>query len=485
MTGITLLGLGPGDPKYLTCEAREWLETVSELCVIDKRHPVIKEMADSKTIVCLSELSDRGVDEVTSCKRIVDRVMELGSRPDGVTVAITGHPVLDYPCSRQIIFNADNKKMPCHVIAGLRLGDMIATILGLPRQTHFTIMHAGALIKRHVPAFPPSTPVIIESLESLDKAADIYVVLASVYPNDHPIILINNASGGQPELVREKLVDLEKGPDLSEFTSLYIPPLDENSAFENFQEIVARLRAPDGCPWDREQTHLSLRQHLLEESYETLEAIDSSNMGDLCEELGDLLLQIVLNAQIAGENKHFNMAQVIDGISTKIISRHPHVFGDFKVEGVGGVLKNWEKLKEAERQQNGNIKKGLLDGAPASLPALAYSHEIQDRAARVGFDWPGIEGVIAKVHEEFEEVLAAKTDAEREAEIGDLAFAVVNLARWLKVDPESALRGTNKRFKKRFSYIEDTARERGVSLGDLGFEEMDRLWEEAKRKFKK
>jgi len=269
---------------------------------------------------------------------------------------------------------------------------------------------------------------------------------------------------------------------LSAYTSLYVPPLDSKAAFETFQEVVARLRAPDGCPWDREQTHASLRQHLLEESYETLEAIDSGSMEDLCEELGDLLLQIVLNAQIASEAGHFTMADVVKGINTKIINRHPHVFGEFKVDGVGGVLKNWEKLKEAERQQNGNPAKGLLDGAPASLPALAYSHEIQDRAARVGFDWPGIEGVIAKVHEELDEVLSAESDEEREKEIGDLAFAVVNLARWLKVDPESALRGTNQKFKKRFAHIEGTAREKGISLGDLGFKEMDRLWEEAKEK---
>lgn len=484
MSGITLLGLGPGNPKYLTNEALQWLAGVAEVYVGDSHHPALAVFPANVKISNLEGLVLGKTGNQGRIQLLVDRILELGQRSEGVTFADTGHPCRDSAISRAVFQQASRDGVPIKVIAGLSWSELALQMTGQVDSTGLTILNAQDLIVRHMPGFPPSHTAVISCVDTAETAAELKQVLLQVYPPEHPLTLIQTA-GQEPIIEQLRLNQLEKSSNLSAFTSLKVEPMNENSAFERFQDIVARLRAPDGCPWDREQTHESLRQHLLEESYETLEAIDSGNMADLREELGDLLLQIVLNAQIAGENGRFNMAQVIDGISSKIISRHPHVFGEFKVEGVGGVLKNWEKLKEAERQQNGSLKKGLLDGAPASLPALAYSHEIQDRAARVGFDWPGIEGVIAKVHEELEEVLAAKTDAEREGEIGDLAFAVVNLARWLKVDPESALRGTNQRFKKRFSHIEDTARERGVSLGDLGFEEMDRLWEDAKRNSKK
>jgi len=245
--------------------------------------------------------------------------------------------------------------------------------------------------------------------------------------------------------------------------------------------VVARLRAPDGCPWDREQTHLSLRPHLLEEAHEALEAIDQEDPASLREELGDLLLQIVLNAQIASENGEFNMADVLEGINRKIIHRHPHVFKDTQLDGVEGVLKNWEILKEAERKENGvDEEKGLLDGAPRSLPALSLAQEYQDRAARVGFDWPSIDPVLQKVHEELGEVDQASNEEELTHELGDLLFAVVNLVRWHKIDAESALRGMNRRFAKRFKYIEQQARKNGQKLSEMSLEEMDRFWEEAK-----
>jgi tetrapyrrole methylase family protein/MazG family protein len=482
MTGITLLGLGPGHPKYLTCQARTFLESCSELYVLDQNHPVLLELSIDGRKISPDGPHEEVSDEIARFQQVTDRLINLATRPEGVSLAVTGHPGLDVPGIRDVLDQAEARGIPVHLIPGLSIVDQVIQLVGLPAGSQFTIVDAGVLSKRHVPTFPPTTAVVVTRLDSPEKAARLLSVLGSTYPDEHPLILVHAEKDEGNDLVQIKLDELSAVENLSEFTSLYVTPMDSKAAFETFQEVVAHLRAPDGCPWDREQTHASLRQHLLEESYETLEAIDSGSMADLREELGDLLLQIVLNAQIASEAGHFTMTDVVNGINTKIINRHPHVFGEFKVDGVGGVLKNWEKLKEAERQQNGNPTKGLLDGAPSSLPALAYAHEIQDRAARVGFDWPGIEGVIDKVHEELDEVLTAKSDEEREKEIGDLAFAVVNLARWLKVDPESALRGTNQKFKKRFAHIEKTAREKSVSLGDLGFEEMDRLWEEAKDK---
>jgi tetrapyrrole methylase family protein/MazG family protein len=219
---------------------------------------------------------------------------------------------------------------------------------------------------------------------------------------------------------------------------------------------------------------------LLEESYEAITAIDSGDFADMREEFGDLLLQVVLQSQIANEEGEFNINQVIHGIHSKIVRRHPHVFGDLEVSGVSGVLANWEKLKEQERKDK-KQEKGLLDGVPIAIPALEQAQEYQDRAARVGFDWPEIEGVLDKVKEEIDEIKNAETDFELASEIGDLFFALVNLARWKKVDAESALRGTNMKFKKRFSYVEHGAKKQERRLSDLSLEEMDALWNEAKR----
>jgi tetrapyrrole methylase family protein/MazG family protein len=224
-----------------------------------------------------------------------------------------------------------------------------------------------------------------------------------------------------------------------------------------------------------------LRTNLLEESYEVLTALDADDPAALCEELGDLMLQIVLHAQIASELGEFKMTDVLAGIHHKIVRRHPHVFGELKLDSSDRVVRNWEALKAAERRANGeNEIKGLLEGVSKALPALAQAQAYQARAARVGFDWHEIAPVVEKVREELDELLHAGDGNEREDELGDLLFAVVNLARWYKVDAESALRRTNERFYRRFKYIEEKARQSGRDLHQMSLEEMDVLWEEAK-----
>jgi tetrapyrrole methylase family protein/MazG family protein len=244
--------------------------------------------------------------------------------------------------------------------------------------------------------------------------------------------------------------------------------------------MIAHLRAPEGCPWDREQTHQTLRSHLLEETYEALAALDADDPLAMCEEFGDLLLQIVLHAQIAGESREFRMADIIWGIYDKIKRRHPHVFGDLKLADADSVIQNWERLKASERASSGQAEKSLLEGVPATLPALAQAQEIQRRAARVGFDWPAIEGVYEKVAEEISEVRSA-SEISRAAEIGDLLFAVVNLARWLDVDAESALRQGNSRFRQRFASIERSIRIEGRQMNELSLDEMEAYWQNAKK----
>ncbi len=255
--------------------------------------------------------------------------------------------------------------------------------------------------------------------------------------------------------------------------------LPENlSQFDTLVDIIAKLRAPDGCPWDRKQTHASLRENLLEECYEVLDALDEGDSGKLCQELGDLLMQIVLHAQIASEAGEFELGDVVNSINTKLIHRHPHIFGSLEVKDAEEVALNWEALKQKERGADTSI----LASVPKQMPALGYSQAIQRRVAQVGFDWENIDGVIDKLAEEIGEFKQADTEKQRGREFGDLLFTLVNIARRLGVDSEAALREANKRFYRRFSYMEEACRQRGVNFAGLSFDEQNARWEEAKKK---
>jgi tetrapyrrole methylase family protein/MazG family protein len=359
--------------------------------------------------------------------------------------------------------------------------DRLISLLNLGELSSIFIADSSGLEKLHLPPFPPDENAIITGIDSNEMALAVEEILSAVYPSDHQIKVVVDDGQELPEVRKIPLKELPEQVEGYPLIAIFIPPLPQGTSFEGFQEIVARLRAPDGCPWDREQTHHTLRKHLIEESYEALDAIDSGDPDKMREEFGDLLLQIVLNAQIAQESREFSMGDVIHGIHDKIVRRHPHVFGDVVISGVGNVLENWEKIKADERESKGDTGKGLLDGLPVSLPALVQSQEIQNRAARVGFDWPEIEGVLDKIAEEIDEVRKATDKVELEAELGDLFFALVNLARWKGVDAEAALRDTNRKFKKRFAYVERGARDLGRRLPELSLEEMESFWQAAKK----
>lgn len=247
--------------------------------------------------------------------------------------------------------------------------------------------------------------------------------------------------------------------------------------FAELVEIIARLRGPDGCPWDRKQTHSSLKEFLLAETYEVLEALDLEDAKMLRQELGDLLLQIVLHTRIAEDNNEFKLEDVLKNINAKLIRRHPHVFADTKVNSAEEVVHNWEEIKKGERHPEASI----LGSVPRHMPALAYSKEIQRRAAETGFDWENIDGVIEKLAEEVQEFKESESLEEKNDEFGDLFFTLVNIARRMGIDPEASLRQANHKFFTRFSCMEKLCRERGLNLGKLTFDEQNALWDEAKK----
>jgi tetrapyrrole methylase family protein/MazG family protein len=349
----------------------------------------------------------------------------------------------------------------------------VGAALGLESVSRLVIVDGAELAKGHVPPFAADSPVLVVGVESADVAVKVQTVLRTVYPPSHGLKCVDVAGN---------VVDILLSELAERFSPVfYVAPLPVGASFESFYEIVAHLRAPvGGCPWDLEQTHLTLRKHLLEESYETLSAMDEEDPAKMREEFGDLLLQVVLNAQVGSDNSTFTMTEVLQGIYGKIIRRHPHVFGDVALDGVGQVLANWEKLKAAERKAEGVTEKGILDGLPAALPALNQAQEFQERAARVGFDWPQVEDVLDKVREEIEEVKTASNPQHVAEELGDLFFVLVNLARWKNVSAEDALRAANLKFKRRFKHIEMRVHVLGKTMQEMTLAEMDGFWDEAK-----
>jgi tetrapyrrole methylase family protein/MazG family protein len=319
-------------------------------------------------------------------------------------------------------------------------------------------------------------------------------VLRRLYPADHPV----GRFGSAEELtIGELTAGMLAVP-------LYLGPLAPELAVASpwaMPWISHRLRLPDGCPWDREQTHESLRNHLLEEAYEVYDALGGGATPALAEELGDLLLQVILHAQLAAEAGVFDLTDVNAAIASKIVRRHPHVFGDAEARTAGDVNRQWERIKAAERADAASTAataapggpdgaaaeanlpkpaKGALDGVSRILPALAASQEMQERAANIGYEWPNIEGVLDKVVEELAELREAGTAAERAEEYGDLLFVLVNVARWQGIEAEAALRAANDKFRRRFASVERQAADEGVALRDLSFERLDQLWDQAK-----
>ncbi len=477
---ITLLGLGPGDPQLLTREAWDVIQSAQEIHLRTRQHPAIADFPAGLAVHSFDALYEQSDSFETVYTRIVEQVLELGMRPQGVIYAVPGHPFIAEATGPEIVRRATELGGSVRVLSGISFLEAVYAALGLDPFPRASLMDAFDLSGRHVPPFPPDVPVLVAQIHSRQMASEVKLTLMSVYSDTHPVKLVH-AAGTARELVEAlPLYEMDRSPHIGLLTSLYVPPLGEYSSIESFMDIVARLRAPDGCPWDREQTHLSLREHLLEETYEVLEALDAEEMPALGEELGDLLFQVVFHAQIASENGDFDFAGVVRGIAEKLVRRHPHVFGEVSVSGVDDMLKNWERIKAAERAGKGQVEQAsILNGVLGSLPALAQASALQRKAAGVGFDWPDVDGVLAKLVEEVGEFTQA-VESERESELGDVLFVLAHLANWYGINPEDALRGANLRFRARFGYVEAAAARTGKKVSDFSLDELNGFWDQAK-----
>jgi tetrapyrrole methylase family protein/MazG family protein len=343
------------------------------------------------------------------------------------------------------------------------------------------LIYGSEIAGRHSLLHLPDENAIYEFKDDSINFSSLVKLIFLIYSPNYQITLIDDQLEGSSDLKTVFVKDIEKSVKDFHYGYVLFRADPSSRSLLPFVELIAHLRSPEGCPWDRKQTHETLRTNILEETYEVLEAIDNGNFASLEEELGDLLLQIILHSQLANESEKFNIYDVIRGIHNKIVSRHPHVFSDWDAKDASTVIKNWEILKSEERIKKEPVERqSLLESVPKNLPALSLAQKYQERAARVGFDWPEIAPVIEKIQEEISEFVYAPDTASKESELGDLLFALVNLIRWYGFDAESLLRQMNQRFLKRFNFIERSVAGQGRKMTDLTLEEMDEIWEQAK-----
>ena len=482
MPHITIVGLGPGAFDQLTQEAITTLSQASEVWLRTARHPVVSHLPAGPAIHSFDNLYEEAGTFEEVYATIAQRVLALGARAEGVVYAVPGHPLVGESTVTQILKAAREAGIPTRVVPGLSFIEPALTAVGLDALDGLQIVDALDVVGSYYPILNPDMPVLIAQVYSRAVASDLKLVLMNLYPDEHQTALVDAAGTVAETVVWGPLYEIDHR-DHTPLTSLYVAPLPRIGGFEHLLETVAHLRSPEGCPWDREQTHASLRETLLEETYEVLEALDEEDDDALREELGDLLLQVVMHAQIAGEEGVFQMTDVIAGIDAKLKRRHPHVWGTVQVTDAHEVIVNWEAIKREEREHKANTHadtpRFLLDGVPKTLPALAQAHAYSSRAARVGLDTVEIAADIAAIQQAVEVFLRTYPAEDQGVVLGEALFAIAQCAGRLSLDPEAALREANLRFAQRMRRVEQAAREQSVTLASLDAAERLRLWRES------
>jgi tetrapyrrole methylase family protein/MazG family protein len=472
---ITIVGLGPGGPELVTQQTLDAIGATSHRFIRTTRHPSAALVPDATSFDDVYEAADTFADVYAE---ITQRLVDAANRHGDIVYAVPGSPLV---LERSVQHLRNDSRVECTVLPALSFLDVAYAALGID-----PVESALRLIDGHefaTAAAGDSGPLLVAHAHANWVLSDIKLAVDDAH-GDEPVVILQRLGTAQQNVVRTTWADLDRAVEADHLTCVYIPHLGApvGRSLVRFHQLARTLR--EQCPWDKEQTHESLTKYLLEETYEVVDALqdldadDPSSDSALIEELGDLLYQIEFHATIAEQQGRFTMTDVVDGIHDKLVRRHPHVFGTVVADDAGTVVANWDAIKHAEKGRT-----SVFDGIAMSQPSLSYAYHVQRKAAKVGFDWPDVDGALPKIAEEANELGEAITLGDHEGvddELGDLLFAVVNVARHLDVEPEAALRAATHKFRRRFEHVERLAAQRGVELRSADLATLDALWDEVK-----
>ncbi|WHY00821.1 nucleoside triphosphate pyrophosphohydrolase [Neobacillus sp. DY30] len=480
---IEVLGLGAGDLEQLPFGVYKKLMKAGHVYLRTREHPVIEELVqEGLGFTSFDSIYEKHDQFEEVYQEIVQLLLEK-AKTEQVIYAVPGHPLVAERTVQLLLQYGPKEDVGIIIGGGQSFIDAIFQSLKIDPVEGFQLLDGTSLQSSQLQI---DQHIFISQVYDQFVASNIKLTLMERLPDDYEVVIVRAAGSRNESIEHVPLYELDRKVTLDNLTSVYVPPVeDEQILLKNFsklREIIAVLRGPNGCPWDKEQTHESLKKYLIEETYEVIDAINSGDIDHLIEELGDVLLQVMLHAQIGEDEGYFAIDDVIEVLAAKMIRRHPHVFGDVQAEDSKEVLRNWQEIK---KQEKGEKESSLLDGISKSLPNLVRAFEIQKKAAKVGFDWKEITPALEKVKEElgeFENEVQQERLVHAKKEFGDILFAFVNVARFLDIHPEEALFETNQKFIRRFQFIEEKVKKSGKAIEEHSLEELDQFWDEAKLK---
>lgn len=485
---ITVIGLGAGDLNQLSLGIYKKLKQEQKCFVRTMDHPVISELqAEGIGFFSFDEVYENH-DQFEAVYEEISETLLKEAETKNVLYAVPGHPMVAEMTVQLLLQKGPDRDIDIILEGGQSFLDPLFQAVKIDPIEGFQLLDATALDRDELQI---TQHMIIGQVYDMFTASEVKLTLMQKLPDDYEVYIVTAAGSSQEKVTKVALYELDHGMELSNLTSVYVPPVKQDELkykeFSKLRQIIAKLRGPNGCPWDQKQTHESLKRYLLEEAYELIDTIDEQDDDAMIGELGDVLLQVMLHAQIGEDEGMFTIEDVVESISAKMVRRHPHVFGDVQVRDAEDVVVNWQKIKEKEKGNKSDEFTSLLADVEKSLPNLMRAEAYQKRAAKVGFDWTEVSEAWEKVREEINEVEAEikQTNPNLSGikdELGDVFFALVNVARFYKIEPEEAVYGANQKFYRRFTYVENCVKQSGKQFSDYSLAELDRFWDEAKEK---
>lgn len=480
MYPLTIIGLGAGDLDQLSVGVYRRLKNAGFIIARTDQHPAVAELrAEGILISSFDEVYEKNDSFQQVYEKIVEQLVSMCLEKP-VTYVVPGHPLVAEQTVQLLVEKEREGTIKLEIAGGNSFLDPIFAALRIDPIEGFQLLDGTDLKSDEVKM---TQHILIGQVYDAFVASDVKLSLMEKYAYNHPITIVTAAGSANEKLINVPLFEIDRVTEINNLTTVYVPPVRglENRLKEwsTFREIIALLRGPNGCPWDKEQTHESLKRYLIEEAHELLEAIDSQDDEAVIEELGDVLLQVFLHSQIGEDEGFFAMEDVLEAVGSKMIRRHPHVFGDAEAANSEEVLQNWQEIKKGEKP----LVDTLLSNQERHSSSLLTSLNYQKEAAKVGFDWPSISGAFEKYEEEWKEFRYEVANGTRERqidELGDVLFTVVNIARYLNLSPEEAMIHANNKFRNRFSFIEKRVKEQRGNFSEYTLNELETFWQQAK-----